>query len=101
MSLLQKMGKDGVTADTVAYNAVLNAMANAKQWRAALQLLEEMRTGRHTPAPDVVSFRCLLYAHFFAYSYDLSYISSLQYSNRSLPTTWTLEKGARGDIFNL
>lgn len=76
LALLGNMHEDGVQADTVVYNAAIDACSVAVDWEAALQLLQGMKdgvaaaaaadaagtVGRSTtgvaafPPPDVVSY---------------------------------------------
>ena len=45
LALLGQMREDGVQADTVVYNAAIDACSIAVDWEAALQLLREMKDG--------------------------------------------------------
>lgn len=45
LALLVHMREDGVQADTVVYNAAIDACSVAVDWEAALQLLQEMKDG--------------------------------------------------------
>lgn len=50
LDLLGQMRDDGVQADTVVYNAAIDACSVAVDWEAALQLLQEMKDGVDAPA---------------------------------------------------
>lgn len=45
LTLLGRMGEAGLRADTVVYNAAIDACSVAADWEAALQLLQEMKDG--------------------------------------------------------